>query len=193
MEYFLFILISYISGSIPYGLFVTKLIGYDDIRKLGSGNIGATNVLRTGNKKVAFIVLILDILKCYLPTFISIYLFNENIGCLCGAFSIIGHIYPIWLKFKGGKGVACFYGMILAINPLLFIIILTIWIIIVIITRFSSLGSILSVTATGFLFLIYEAHINIVIPLTIILIILYQHKDNIKRLIKNKENKIKIL
>ena len=193
MEYFFLILISYISGSIPYGFLITKLIGYEDIRKLGSGNIGATNVLRMGNKKIAFIVLILDILKCYLPTLMSVYLFNENIGCLCGMFSIIGHIYPIWLRFRGGKGVACFYGMLLALNPMLFIIILAIWIIIVITTKFSSLGSILSVTATGFLFLIYEAQINIVIPFTIILIILYQHKDNIKRLIRKKEDKIKIL
>ena len=94
-------LIIYLIGSIPFAFIITKISGHGDIRNIGSGNIGATNVLRTGNKKIAFIVLILDILKCYLPTLISVYLFNENIGCLCGMFSIIGHIYPIWLRFRG--------------------------------------------------------------------------------------------
>ena len=121
MEYILLIILSYISGSIPYGLLLTKLFGYGDIRNSGSGNIGATNVLRIVNKKIAFIVLVLDCAKCYIPTLLSCYFYNDTFGSLCGIFSIIGHIYPFWLKFKGGKGVACFFGMILAINPLIFI------------------------------------------------------------------------
>ena len=177
MEYIYIFAISYFCGSIPFGLIITKLFGFGDIRKVGSGNIGATNVLRVGNKKIAIIVLLLDFLKCYLPTLIFFKLFNENIGSICGLFSIFGHMFPIWLKFKGGKGVASFFGFLLAINLIFFIIILLIWLLII---------------TTFFLFLIYEDHINIVIPLTIIILIIFKHKENILRLITNKENKIKI-
>ena len=193
MEYLYIFFLSYISGSIPFGLLITKLLGYEDIRKIGSGNIGATNVLRTGNKKIAILVLILDFLKCFLPTLFFINSFNDNIGAICGLFAIVGHIFPFWIKFKGGKGVACFYGFLLAINSTILIISLTIWALVVIITRFSSLGSIISVIITFFLFLIYEDDINIVIPLTIIILIIFKHKVNILRLIKKEENKTKIL
>ena len=192
MEYFYIFFLSYIAGSIPFGLLITKILGFEDIRKIGSGNIGATNVLRTGNKKIAILVLILDLLKCYLPTLFFLNSFNDNIGTICGLFAIIGHIFPLWIKFKGGKGVACFYGLLLAINPIILIISLAIWALVVFITRFSSLGSIISVIITFFLFLIYEDDINIVIPLTIIILIIFKHKENILRLITNKENKIKI-
>ena len=120
----LILIICYLSGSIPYGLLLSKLFGYGDIRKFGSGNIGATNVLRTVNKKVAVLVLIFDFLKCYLPIFIISYFFDKNFSALCGLTSVIGHIFPVWLKFKGGKGVACMFGFILGINPLFFLVLL---------------------------------------------------------------------
>ena len=195
MEYTVIIIlvfISYILGTIPFGLLITKIFGYGDIRNIGSGNIGATNVLRTGNKKIALIVLLLDFLKCYLPTFFVYYYINENTAALCGLFSIIGHIFPFWLKFKGGKGVACFFGFLLGINPLFFLILLTVWLLVALITKYSSLSSIISAFATIFLFIIYDNNTNIVIPLTIISLIIFQHKENIKRLIKNEENKIKL-
>ena len=195
MEIFLIIIlisISYISGSIPYGLLISKIFGYGDIRNIGSGNIGATNVLRTGNKKIAFIVLILDFLKCYIPTFIICKFFDNNIGGISGLFSIIGHIYPFWLRFQGGKGVACLYGFVLALNPLFFLIILIIWTLVVYITKYSSLGSIISAIITVFLFFIYDNNINTVIPLSIAAVIIFQHRGNIKRLLNKKENKIKI-
>ena len=186
------IFLSYILGSLPFGLLISKIFGYGDIRSIGSGNIGATNVLRTGNKKIALIVLLLDFLKCYLPTFLIYSYFDNNIGCLCGLFSILGHIYPIWLKFKGGKGVSCLYGFVFAINPIFFLIILTVWIFTALVTRFSSMGSIISTITTVFLFFIYDSNINIVIPLTIALVIIFQHRGNIKRLLNKTENKIKL-
>ena len=187
------ILISYFSGSVPFGLLITKFFDYGDIRNIGSGNIGATNVLRTGNKKLAFTVLILDFLKCYIPTFLIFYFYEKNIGSLCGLFIIIGHIFPVWLNFKGGKGVACLFGFIFAVNPLFFIILLTIWLIVVIISKYSSLSSIITAFTMVFLFFIYDNNINIVIPLTITILIILKHKENIVRLINKKENKIKIL
>ena len=192
MEFFLIFLLSYIAGSIPFGLLITKLYGYGDVRNYGSGNIGATNVLRTGSKKIAFLVLLLDFLKCYLPIFVTLIYYNLNIAGFCGLLSIIGHVFPIWLKFKGGKGVACFFAFLLAINPVFFVISLIIWIAVAAISKYSSLGSIISVISSLFLFLIYEHPINIVIPLTIIILIIFKHIDNIKRLIKNKENKINL-
>ena len=186
------IIISYISGSIPYGMILIKILGYGDIRKIGSGNIGATNVLRTGNKIIAIVVLFFDIIKCFLPTYLVVYLYNHDVGLLCGLFCIIGHIFPIWLNFKGGKGVACLFGFILAANPLFFLIILIIWLIVAYISKYSSLGSIISTVTMVFLFLIYETNINIVIPLIISALILFKHKENIKRLITKKENKIKL-
>ena len=186
------LIISYISGSMPYGMILIKILGYGDIRKIGSGNIGATNVLRTGNKIIAIAVLFFDILKCFLPTYLVIYLYNYDVGLLCGLFCIIGHIFPIWLNFKGGKGVACLFGFILAANPLFFLIILIIWLMVAYISKYSSLGSIISTVTMVFLFLIYETNINIVIPLIISALILFKHKKNIKRLITKKENKIKL-
>ena len=192
MDVLIVILFSYLSGSIPFGLILTKIFGDQDIRNIGSGNIGATNVLRTGNKIIAIVVLFFDIIKCFLPTYLVVYLYNHDVGLLCGLFCIIGHIFPIWLNFKGGKGVACLFGFILAANPLFFLIILIIWLIVAYISKYSSLGSIISTVTMVFLFLIYETNINIVIPLIISALILFKHKENIKRLITKKENKIKL-
>ena len=194
MEYIYYLIfISYLSGSIPYGIIFTKFFGYEDIRKIGSGNIGATNVLRTANKKIAFAVLILDFLKCYLPVLIFSYFYDKNVGALCGLFSIIGHIYPVWLSFKGGKGVACLFGFILALNHVFFIISLFIWLFTIFISKYSSLASIISSITTVFLFFVYDNIVNDVIPLTIVILILLKHGENIKRLIKRKENKVKLL
>ena len=192
INYFILVLTFYFIVSISFGYILTKIFNLGDIRNIGSGNIGATNVLRTGNKKIDIIVLLLDFVKCYFPIFLIYNNFDEKVATLCGLFSIIGHIFPIWLKFNGGKGVACFFGFLLAINPLFFLILLIIWLLIAYITKYSSLSSIISVFSSIFLFIIYDNNINIVIPLTIILLIIFQHKENIKRLIKNEEIKIKL-
>ena len=186
------IILSYISGSIPYGLIITKIFGYGDIRNFGSGNIGTTNVLRKTNKKIAVAVLFFDFMKCYIPIYVVNIFFDTNTAAICGLFTIIGHIFPVWLKFKGGKGVACLFGFLFAINPMFFLITLIIWFIVVLVTKYSSLSSIISVFTMFFLFIIYDSNINIVIPITIIALIIYKHILNIKRLINKTETKIKI-
>ena len=191
MEIFILSLLSYLLGSIPFGFLLTKIFLKKDIRETGSGNIGATNVLRTGNKFLGYSTLLLDILKAVLPI-IYVKLNYPEFIYICSLSVFLGHVFPIWLKFKGGKGVACFFAFLLAINPVFFVISLIIWIAVAAISKYSSLGSIISVISSLFLFLIYEHPINIVIPLTIIILIIFKHIDNIKRLIKNKENKINL-
>ena len=129
MEFILVIFYSYLSGSIPFGLILTKLFTNKDVRKIGSGNIGATNVLRTGKKSLAFLVLILDGLKGFLPVFLITNLYINNfeyffIIIFISSFAILGHIFPIWLKFQGGKGVATYIGFIFSIDYLLGLIFL---------------------------------------------------------------------
>ena len=139
--------IFYLIGSIPFALIIPKLFGLDDIRNIGSGNVGATNVLRTGNKLLAGIVLLLDILKGYLPILILVIFEIENNLfqiIFLGHFAIIGHIFPLWLKFKGGKGVATYIGFLFGINIIFGLIFIISWIIIAFIKKYSSLSSITS-------------------------------------------------
>ena len=129
MDIFLVALFSYLSGSIPFGLILTKTFIKTDIRKTGSGNIGATNVLRVGNKYLAALTLILDILKGYLPVIICINLFQELVLLSCLA-AFLGHIYPIWLKFIGGKGVATYLGIIIALSLQLCLLFIFTWLVV---------------------------------------------------------------
>ena len=196
-NFFYFIFISYIIGSIPFAYILTKLYGYGDIRKIGSGNVGATNVLRTGKKSLAIIVLLLDVIKGFLPLglikLINESQFQEYEIIFITSFTIIGHIFPIWLKFKGGKGVATYIGFILGINYIIGIIFILCWLTIAIIKRYSSLASILSLLAVPLIsyFLSYSLKINIILCLLSILII-FKHISNIKRLLSNSESKIKL-
>ena len=153
MDIFLVILISYVSGSIPYGLILTKLFGKKDIRKIGSGNIGATNVLRTGNKFLAATTLILDILKGYVPVLFTNNYFPDLIH-LSGLFAFLGHLFPIWLKFKGGKGVATYIGFLIGANYFLGMFFILSWLIVALVSKYSSLSSIISLIITP-LFAIY--------------------------------------
>ena len=182
INFFLFAAASYLVGSIPFAFVLTKISGNGDIRKIGSGNIGATNVLRTGKKKLAIIVLLLDIFKGFLPVAIlSAFYQNEfsNLQIIIiGSLSIIGHIYPIWLKFKGGKGVASLIGFVLGVDYKLVILFIFVWILVALIKRYSSLASIVSI---------------IFLPILALLcfLIIFKHFSNIKRLISGSENKIK--
>mgnify|MGYP001156950429 CR=1 FL=1 len=137
------ILFSYISGSIPFGLILTRVFGNFDLRKIGSGNIGATNVLRSGNRYLAASTLILDILKGYVPVAITINYFPELIQLSC-LFAFLGHIFPVWLKFKGGKGVATYLGILFALSLQLSILFIFVWSVVALIFRYSSLSSIFS-------------------------------------------------
>ena len=181
---------SYLLGSIPFGLIITSIFLKKDIRKIGSGNIGATNVLRAGNKLYAVFTLLFDILKGYLTIIITLNYFPSSIY-LAGLICFLGHIFPVWLKFKGGKGVAAFLGIVLAISLKFALLFGLIWILILFIFRYSSLSSITS-TFVIFLYSLTLDNNNFSIYLFIMFVILlYTHKDNIFRLRVGKENKIK--
>ena len=192
----LLIILFYLIGSLPFALILTKLSGFGDIRNIGSGNVGATNVLRTGNKLLAIIVLSLDILKGLIPYLIIYIYFNElsllNKIFLCH-FAIIGHIYPVWLKFKGGKGVATYIGFLFGLNPYIAISFLLIWLVVAYISKYSSLGSLIGIfiAPTYFIFINFNFNISIFfIYLSFVIVI--KHKENIKRLINKTESKIKL-
>ena len=190
MEYFIVFLFSYLSGSIPFGLLITKYFLNKDVRNIGSGNIGATNVLRTGKKNLAFLTLILDVLKGYLSVFITFKFFNEFIY-LASLICLLGHIFPIWLKFKGGKGVATYLGIILGLSINLFIVFGLTWLLLLFIFRYSSLSSIFASIIVFFYSLIFN-NFNLNIYLFIVVIIMiFAHKENIIRLKNKTENKIK--
>ena len=178
-------------GSIPFGLILTKTFLKIDIRKIGSKNIGATNVLRTGNKSIAIFTLLLDISKGVVPVLVTNYYF-PNLIYLSGLAAFLGHIYPVWLKFKGGKGVATYLGIIFALSLKLGLVFCVSWILIAFITKYSSLSSIVS-TLIIFLFSISESNfeLNSYLFITFV-IILYSHKQNIIRLKNKTEDKIKL-
>ena len=183
-------------GSLPVALIFTKLFGFGDIRNIGSGNVGATNVLRTGNKFLAFIVLFIDIIKGVVPFLICQIYFNEmNIidKIIICHFAVIGHIFPIWLKFKGGKGVATYTGFLFGFNPYIALSFLIFWLIIAAITKYSSLSSLIAILVAPayFIFINFNFYIGVFfIYLTLVIII--KHAKNIKRLLNKTENKIKL-
>ena len=191
---FLFIIVFYLIGSIPFALILTKLLGHGDIRDIGSGNVGATNVLRTGNKYLAFAVLCLDIAKGLLPFLILKLFYDTNTlhSIFLCHFAILGHIFPVWLKFKGGKGVATYIGFLIGFNILLGLYFLVTWIIIALVSRYSSLSSLAaSLIAPLYFFFINPNIIVGIFLLYIFLIISLKHRENIKRLMNSSENKIK--
>ena len=185
------VLYSYLLGSLPFGLILTKIFLHKDIRKVGSGNIGTTNVLRTGNKFLAVATLVLDLLKGYLSVFITLS-FNDSLVSYSALICFIGHIFPVWLKFKGGKGVATYLGVILALSFKFFLIFGISWIALSLLFRFASLSSMVS----SFIILLYtyfleDSNYSLILFIFFI-IILYTHKANIVRLKNSEENKIKL-
>ena len=203
MEIFLVAVFSYFCGSIPFGLILTKAFSGKDIRKIGSGNIGATNVLRTGNKYLAFSTLILDILKGYFAVIIAQQYFLELIQ-LSALLVFLGHLFPIWLKFKGGKGVATFLGILFALSYSLTLLFILTWITVALIFKYSSLSSIFaSITVFVISFIkenvikAFDPNISNVSDIKLLLfifliLIIYTHKNNISNLINRTEHKIKL-
>jgi glycerol-3-phosphate acyltransferase PlsY len=189
-------LISYLLGSIPFGKIVTKLLTGKDITKTGSQNIGATNVYRSVSKKAGLSVLILDGIKPIIALVIISYFFNDfyqNYKFLCFFIAIVGHIFPIWLMFKGGKGVACFFGGFLIISPIPTLISMAVWMVTVKITKISSLGALLSIfLLTSYQIVSNYGTLNKGTIFAIMLLIFWKHSENIKRLIQGKENKINL-
>ena len=191
LEIILVLFYSYFLGSIPFGLIITKIFLDQDIRNVGSGNIGTTNVLRTGKKSLAIATLIFDILKGYVSVIITLKYFNDLIyfsALIC----FIAHIFPIWLKFKGGKGVATYLGIILALSFKFGFIFALTWLIISFIFKYSSLASMIgSFTVFVYSIILDNNMLNIFLFVTFI-IILYTHRENIIRLKDSKETKIKL-
>ena len=182
-------LYSYLLGSIPFGLVITKIFLKKDIRKTGSGNIGATNVLRTGKKYLAALTLFLDSLKGYAAVFITTETF-QDLYLYSAFFCLVGHIYSIWLKFKGGKGVATFLGIIFVLSYDYFIIFILSWLILIVIFKYSSLSSMCSVLSVSIYdYFFTEKSIMLFFTISFILII-YTHKNNLRQLINKKEPKI---
>ena len=191
MDYFIVGIVSYLMGSIPFGLILTKIFLNKDIREIGSGNIGATNALRTGNKLIGYSTLILDIAKAIIPViFVKInYPDLIYIASLC---AFLGHVFPIWLKFKGGKGVATYVGILFSINLLLGIIFTASWGIIFLIFRYSSLSSIISSISIPIYILITDQISNAIFFGIMFVLIFFTHRENIKRLKNKEESKTKI-
>tara|TARA_Y100000996_G_scaffold180618_1_gene141229 strand:+ start:333 stop:914 length:582 start_codon:yes stop_codon:yes gene_type:complete len=190
-ETFLVLLFSYISGSIPFGLILTKSFLNKDLRKIGSKNIGATNVLRTGNKLLAGLTLALDILKGIVPVIITNHFFPSLIY-LSGLMTFLGHIFPVWLKFNGGKGVATYLGIIFVLSLKFGLLFCLSWIVIAVLTKYSSVSSILaSLIIFVISFVQNDFHLNLYLFITFV-IILYTHRQNIVRLKNKTEDKIKL-
>ncbi|MDA7574367.1 glycerol-3-phosphate 1-O-acyltransferase PlsY [Candidatus Pelagibacter sp.] len=191
MDYFIVGIVSYLMGSIPFGLILIKIFLNKDIREIGSGNIGATNALRTGNKLIGYSTLILDIAKAIIPViFVKInYPDLIYIASLC---AFLGHVFPIWLKFKGGKGVATYVGILFSINLLLGIIFTASWGIIFLIFRYSSLSSIIGSISIPIYILITDQISNAIFFGIMFVLIFFTHRENIKRLKNKEESKTKI-
>jgi len=191
MDLTLIILISYLMGSIPFGFLLTKFFLKKDIRKIGSGNIGATNVLRTGNKIIGYSTLILDILKGVIPIIIIKLIFPEYLY-LSSLSVFLGHVFPVWLKFKGGKGVATYVGILFCINYILGITFIIIWFLVFLISKYSSLSSLLASLIIPIYHFFFIDNINYYFFIILFILIFYSHRENIKRLINNTESKTKI-
>ena len=203
MEIVLVAVFSYFCGSIPFGLILTQIFIRQDIRKIGSGNIGATNVLRSGNKYLAFLTLILDVSKGYIPVLLTKQFFPELLQ-LSALLAFLGHLFPIWLKFKGGKGVATFLGILFAISYGLAALFIVSWLTISLIFRYSSLSSIFSSFTVFIVVLIkekatvtnspsiYGAEDLKLLLFIFLILIIYTHKNNISNLINRTEHKIKL-
>ena len=190
-ELFLIILISYLFGSIPFGLLLTKIFLKKDIREIGSGNIGATNVLRAGNKILGYSTLILDILKAVLPILYIKFFMNDYL--YISALSIfIGHVFPIWLKFKGGKGVASYLGILCCLDIFTALIFGVVWISIFILFKFSSLSSLLASLTIPIFHFFYNSNSDYYFYFMMFILIFFTHRENIKRLRNNTESKSKI-
>ena len=190
MDYLIIIVTSYLLGSIPFGLILTKLFLNKDIRNIGSGNIGATNVLRSGNKLIGYSTLLLDILKAILPV-LCVKFYYPDFIYISSLSVFLGHVFPIWLKFNGGKGVATYVGILFSINLIYGLVFGITWIIIFLVSKYSSLSSLLgSISIPVYLFFVNSD--QIIFFIIMFVLIFYTHRKNIKRLKNKEESKTKI-
>ena len=180
----------YLAGSIPFGVLISKILGLGDLRKVGSGNIGATNVLRTGNKLAAFLTLLFDFSKGICAVLIVRQYFGEDAVQVSAFSALAGHCFPIWLKFRGGKGVATFLGATIALSFIIGIICCFVWLFVAVVRKMSSLASLTS-SASAPIAAIFLNHPNTILLLVLLMsIVFFRHKQNIDRIIKGVEPKI---
>ena len=191
MDIFLIGIISYLMGSIPFGFILTKIFLKKDIREIGSGNIGATNALRTGNKTIGYSTVVLDILKAVAPV-IFVKIFYQDFLYIASLCAFLGHVFPIWLKFKGGKGVATYVGILFAIDIYFGIIFTISWFITFFISKYSSLSSLVGAASIPIYLLILTQFDQVIFFTIMFVLIFFTHRENIKRLKNKEETKTKI-
>lgn len=189
MFYIFAVIISYLLGSVPMGLLLTKMAGKGDLRQVGSGNIGATNVMRVGGLRMAGLTWILDMAKAIIAVFIGKYVAGDAFGAWCGFVAIVGHCYPVWLKFKGGKGISCLFGVLLAVSPLSFVVCGIEWLLVALTSGISSLGATIVFCLIPILGFAISTDVGFAF-LAIGLLCLWRHRGNVIRLIKGSESKI---
>ena len=191
MEFLTIGIISYLMGSIPFGFILTKIFLKKDIRKIGSGNIGATNALRTGNKLIGYSTLLLDVMKAILPV-LYVKINHPELIYIASLCAFLGHVFPVWLKFKGGKGVATYVGILFTINIFLGFIFCLSWLLVFLVSKYSSLSSLIgSLTIPIYIFFNDQMNNALFFGIMFVLIF-YTHKENIKRLKNKEESKTKI-
>jgi len=190
MEILIISILSYLVGSIPFGFILTKIFLKKDIRNIGSGNIGATNALRTGNKTIGYATLFLDVAKAVIPV-IYIKLNYTDYIFIASLCVFLGHVFPVWLKFKGGKGVATYVGILFSINLTIGFIFLGVWFLIFLITKYSSLSSLFASLSIP-IYLFFFSNQNLIFFSIMFILIFYTHRDNVKRLKNKEETKTKI-
>ncbi|MBB4113896.1 glycerol-3-phosphate acyltransferase PlsY [Rhizobium sp. BK226] len=188
--------IGYLFGSIPFGLILTRAAGLGDVRSIGSGNIGATNVLRTGNRKLAAATLLLDALKASAAAWVVGYFLGEEAAIIAGFFAFIGHLFPVWIGFKGGKGVATYIGTLLGVAPIMVVLFAAVWLAVAFTTRYSSLSALVAMLVIPVALWIFgpewitHAEKVAVVMAIMTLISYWKHKANISRLMDGTESKI---
>ena len=190
MEYLIIVLASYLLGSIPFGFILTKIFLKKDIRDIGSGNIGATNALRTGSKFLGYATLILDITKAILPVLYVKFNYPDYIY-IAALSTFLGHVFPIWLKFKGGKGVATYVGILFSINLILGLVFIVSWAVTFLISKYSSLSSLMASLIVPIYLVIFDSY-NSIFFIIMFVLIFYTHRENVKRLKNKEESKTKI-
>ncbi|SFQ46141.1 glycerol-3-phosphate acyltransferase PlsY [Roseivivax halotolerans] len=186
----LWALIGYLLGSIPFGLVVTKAMGLQDPRGIGSGNIGATNVLRTGSKAAGALTLLLDALKGVAAVLLARFLAGEDAAQIAALAAFIGHCYPIWLRFRGGKGVATFLGLLLALNFVVGLLSCAVWIAGLALTRISSMGALLAAASSTIWMILLARPETLLLGILMTLLIYWRHRQNIARLRAGTEPKV---
>ena len=180
----------YLAGSIPFGILISKFLGLGDLRKVGSGNIGATNVLRTGNKLAAFLTLLFDFSKGICAVLVTRHFFGEDAVQISAFSALVGHCFPVWLRFTGGKGVATFLGATIALSFIIGIICCFVWLFVAVLRRMSSLASLTSAASAPIAAMFLGQPNSIILLMLLVGVVFFRHKQNINRITKGVEPKI---